>query len=253
MRISVVGLGKLGAPLAAVLADSGHIVVGVDVNKCAVDAINMGVSPVSEPGVAEAIGRNRSRLTATSDFDVAISQTELTFVVVPTPSSGDGSFSLEFLLDAVGSIGSSLRRKRGFHVVVITSTVVPGSIAGFVIPKLEVESQKRCGIDFGVCYGPEFIALGSVVRMQPWHSSQYPTLPEVYVQNASLEIAWSRVVFDGRTISGSVLMPFLTQDDEGLDVNTEADWNLAEFALASGRASLPQISSPPLSNPIGAS
>jgi len=77
---------------------------------------------------------------------------------------------------------------------------------------------------------------------QPWHSSQYPSLPLVHVQNASLEIAWSRVVFEGRTIAGHVLMPFLTRDEEGFDVNQPYDWALAEQMVASGAAQLPPVS-----------
>ena len=80
---------------------------------------------------------------------------------------------------------------------------------------------------------------------QPWHSSQYQSLPEVYVQNASLEIAWSRVVFEGRTIAGDVLMPFFTEDYEGFDVNSAYDWNLAEHLVDSGQARLPSISQSP--------
>jgi N-acylneuraminate cytidylyltransferase len=80
---------------------------------------------------------------------------------------------------------------------------------------------------------------------QPWHSSQYPSLPLVYVQNASLEIAWTRVVTEGRTIAGNVLMPFLTEGDEGLDVNDPSDWFHAEHLLATGQASLPQIRNEP--------
>jgi CMP-N,N'-diacetyllegionaminic acid synthase len=76
---------------------------------------------------------------------------------------------------------------------------------------------------------------------QPWHSSQYPSLPEVYVQNASLEIAWSRVVFEGRTIAGTVLMPFLTRDTEGFDVNKPYDWDMAEVMVKSGTARLPDL------------
>ncbi len=76
---------------------------------------------------------------------------------------------------------------------------------------------------------------------QPWHSSQYQSLPEVYVQNASLEIAWSRVVFESRTIAGNVLMPFFTKDYEGFDVNSAYDWNLAEHLIDSGQAGLPSI------------
>jgi N-acylneuraminate cytidylyltransferase len=81
---------------------------------------------------------------------------------------------------------------------------------------------------------------------QPWHSSQYPALPEVYVQNASLEIAWTRVVFEGRTITGDVLMPFFTEGYEGLDVNRPYDWDLAERLVASGEARLPKVEQPPL-------
>jgi N-acylneuraminate cytidylyltransferase len=80
---------------------------------------------------------------------------------------------------------------------------------------------------------------------QPWHSSQYQSLPEVYVQNASLEMAWSRVVFEGRTIAGDVLMPFFTEDYEGFDVNSAYDWNLAEHLVDSGQARLPSISQSP--------
>lgn len=79
----------------------------------------------------------------------------------------------------------------------------------------------------------------------PWHSSQYQALPEVYVQNASLEIAWTRVVFHGRTISGQVLMPFFTQGYEGFDVNLPFDWRLAEELIATGEATLPAVERPP--------
>ena len=80
---------------------------------------------------------------------------------------------------------------------------------------------------------------------QPWHSSQYQSLPEVYVQNASLEIAWSRVVFDERTIAGNVLIPFLTEGYEGFDLNQPDDWELAENLISSGRARLPAVVQPP--------
>ena len=82
---------------------------------------------------------------------------------------------------------------------------------------------------------------------QPWHSSQYPTLPEIWVQNASLEIAWSRVVYDGRTIAGETFLPFFTKDDEGLDVNDKYDWMDAEHMVANGEARLPRVPQPPYS------
>ncbi len=79
---------------------------------------------------------------------------------------------------------------------------------------------------------------------QPWHSSQYPSLPEIYVQNASLEIAWSRVVLKDRTIAGNVVMPFFTVGYEGFDVNNEYDWQLAEQMVQNGDVKLPHITQP---------
>jgi UDPglucose 6-dehydrogenase len=164
MSISVIGLGKLGAVLAGVMADKGHQVVGVDVNPAAVTAINQGVSPVREPGLDEMIRKNASRMSATADVADAIARTDITFVVVPTPSGTDGTFSLQYVLNAAEPIAQGLRDKSGYHVVVISSTVMPGATGGEVLPLLERISGKKCGPDFGLCYNPEFIALGSVIR-----------------------------------------------------------------------------------------
>src|SRR5580700_6057164 len=164
MNISVIGLGKLGAVLAGVMADKGHHVVGVDVNPASVTAINQGVSPVREPGLDEMIRRNASRMSATADVADAIARTDITFVVVPTPSGPDGTFSLQYVLNAAEPIAQGLRGKSGYHVVVISSTVMPGATGGEVLPLLERISGKKCGPDFGLCYNPEFIALGSVIR-----------------------------------------------------------------------------------------
>jgi UDPglucose 6-dehydrogenase len=164
MNVSVIGLGKLGAPLAALLAGKGHTVVGVDVNPLAVDAFNRGIAPVREPELQEWINRNRARLSATANCSDAVSRTDATFIVVPTPSEEDGTFSLRFVLSAIESIGLALSQKLSFHLVVLCSTVLPGSIEGVVLPALEAKSGKRCGQDFGFCYNPEFIALGSVIR-----------------------------------------------------------------------------------------
>jgi UDPglucose 6-dehydrogenase len=164
MNISVVGLGKLGAVLAAVMADRGHDVVGVDVNPAAVAALNEGRASVREPGLDQMIARNAGRLSATSDFASAIGRTDITFVVVPTPSGPDATFSLQYVLNCAESIGRALAAKTSYHLVVISSTVMPGSTGGEVLPLLERVSGRRCGVDFGLCYNPEFIALGSVIR-----------------------------------------------------------------------------------------
>ncbi len=164
MNVSVIGLGKLGAPMAAVLASKGHTVVGVEKNPDFVTALNAGKPPVAESGLPELIRKNRSRLSATTDYAEAIAKTDVTFIIVPTPSEPDGCFSLRHVLPAVEFIGEALRDKNTFHLVVLSSTVMPGSTGGRVLPALERASGLRCGYDFGLCYNPEFIALGNVIR-----------------------------------------------------------------------------------------
>lgn len=164
MNISVIGLGKLGAPMAALLAGKGHTVIGVDLNRCAVDALNNGIAPVHEPELQEWINRSRARLSATTCCSGAVRMTEATFIVVPTPSEEDGSFSLRYVLSATESIGAGLSQKSSFHLVVLCSTVMPRSTEHLVLPALEERSGRRCRKDFGLCYNPEFIALGSVMR-----------------------------------------------------------------------------------------
>ncbi len=162
--ISVVGLGKLGAPLAACLAAKGLAVIGVDVDADKVDAINQGRAPVFEPGLDQLIRDSVGRLTATGDTQAAVSASGITFVVVATPSKPEGGFSLRYVLPTCEAIGRALRDKQTFHLVVLTSTVMPGSTGGEVRPTLENASGKKAGLDFGLCYGPEFIALGSVIH-----------------------------------------------------------------------------------------
>jgi UDPglucose 6-dehydrogenase len=169
MKISVVGLGKLGAPLSAVMASKGFTVVGTDLNQDYVDALNAGRAPVDEPRLQELIDQNRQRLSATTDIQEAIAATDVTFVIVPTPSDATGRFSNAAVIAAMKSIGAALTAKQGYHVVVITSTVMPGSTGGEIRAALEQHSGRRVGPDLGLCYNPEFIALGSVVRdmLQP--------------------------------------------------------------------------------------
>ena len=162
--VSVVGLGKLGACLAASAADKGAHVIGVDTSQKRVKQLNSGIAPVVEPGLDEMILRNRLRLSATTDMSEAVARSRITFVVVPTPSESHGGFNLEFVAQAMESIGRALAFKRTYHLVVLTSTVLPGSMENRVAPILERFSGRVCGRDFGLCYNPEFIALGSVLH-----------------------------------------------------------------------------------------
>jgi UDPglucose 6-dehydrogenase len=164
MKISIIGLGKLGSPMAAVMAHKGHTIVGVDVNAEFVRAIQEGRPPVKEPQLAELIAANRERLTATLDYEEAIRATDVTFIIVPTPSEKNGRFSMNYVLQSAEKIGGALRRKDAWHLVVLSSTVMPGSTDAYLLPALEQHSGKKCGPGFGLCYNPEFIALGSVVK-----------------------------------------------------------------------------------------
>jgi UDPglucose 6-dehydrogenase len=163
VRISVIGLGKLGSPLAAVLASKGHEVVGVDLNPEYVSSINAGRSPVQEPGLQELVEAHSSRLRATQDIAAATAASEVTFIIVPTPSGADGTFSNKLVLAAIAVIGRALRSSSSYHLVVVTSTVMPGATGGVIRDELERSSGRKVGTALGLCYSPEFIALGSVI------------------------------------------------------------------------------------------
>jgi len=162
--VSIIGLGKLGAPMAACFAARGFTVHAVDLNPRKVDAMSRGVPPVQEPGLAELLAESGGRISATRDIEAAVYASAATFVVVATPSEPDGGFSLRYAVPACESIGRALRTKSTYHLVVLTSTVMPGSTGGLIKSALERASGKRCGVDFGLCYNPEFIALGTVIR-----------------------------------------------------------------------------------------
>jgi len=162
--ISVVGLGKLGLCMAACFADKGFRVTGMDIDVNKIDLINKGENPIHETGLTQLINKCKNKLKATSDYNEAILNSQVTFIVVPTPSKADGSFSNEYLEDALREIGLVLKEKYNYHLVVITSTVMPGTTENVGKLILEEASGKKCGEDFGIAYNPEFIALGSVIQ-----------------------------------------------------------------------------------------
>ena len=161
-NISVVGLGKLGASMVAGFAEVG-CVIGYDILEKNVNALSNGDAPVEETDLDIYIKRNRSKITATSNLKNAIYDSDITFVV-PTPSNKDGAFTSKPALSAFEKIGEALKDKNSYHVIVMTSTVLPGITRSLLIPALEKYSEKKCGQDFGLCYNPEFIALGSVIN-----------------------------------------------------------------------------------------
>jgi len=162
LRLSVFGIGKLGCTMLACFAHKGWHVIGMDINREFVDTLNRGRSPIYEPGVDDLIKANRERVTATLDVKEAVMNSDVSFVIVPTPSIEDGSFSTKYVEAVAAEIGSILRGKDTYHLVVITSTVLPGDMHD-IVRLLEKTSGKKCQRDFGVCYNPDFIALGTVV------------------------------------------------------------------------------------------
>src|SRR5262245_32483437 len=161
---SVCGLGKLGACQAATLAARGIEVVRVDVDPDKVRKINEGIAPVDEPLLAETIRAGRSRIRATLDPRETV-DTDATFFIPPSPSLPDGSFSNEFLLKAMQPVAKAMKDAgKKNHLFVCSSTTTPGSVDAVLIPMLERELDGICGRDFGVCYNPEFIAIGDVVN-----------------------------------------------------------------------------------------
>jgi UDPglucose 6-dehydrogenase len=165
-RISVVGLGKLGLPLAACFAERGFDTIGIDLQEEFVNAINQGVSPVQEPDLGELIARlGGKKLIATLDHRKAISETDLTVVLVATPSDPDGGFSNRYVEMALQSLAEAFRvSPKAYHLFVISSTVMPGSTEASFIPLMEQFSGRKLGIGFDVCYIPDFVALGQVVH-----------------------------------------------------------------------------------------
>ncbi|MFL6209337.1 MAG: nucleotide sugar dehydrogenase [Pyrinomonadaceae bacterium] len=166
MKLSVFGLGYVGCVSAACFAKEGHEVVGVDVNATKVEIINNGQSPIVEAGIGELIGEmvGVGRLRATTDSTRAVQESEVSLVCVGTPSNTNGSLDLTYVTRVCEEIGAALKQKTAPHVVVIRSTMLPGTIETVVVPVLETHSGKTAGRDFGVCINPEFLREGTSLK-----------------------------------------------------------------------------------------
>lgn len=202
--------------MAACFAARGFRVSAVDVDARKVEAINGGVAPVHEPGLQELLSKSAGRLQATHDVEGAVGETEATFIVVATPSEPGGGFSLGYVLPTCEAIGRALRAKQGFHLVVLTSTVMPGSTGTEVKSALERASGKRCGVDFGLCYSPEFIALGTVIR--DFYSPDFLLIGESDTRSGEmLEEIYKNVCKNSPTVAR---MNFINAEITKLAVNT---------------------------------
>jgi len=165
MRISIFGLGYVGAVSAGCLAQEGHSVIGVDPYQPKVDLINGGNTPVIEADIGDLVAKAvaAGTLRATMDIQDAVNNTEMSFICVGTPSLLNGALDLRYVRNVCEQIGSVIKRKEEFHVVVARSTMLPGSMRDVVIPALEEASGKKAGSGFGVCNNPEFLREGTAV------------------------------------------------------------------------------------------
>src|SRR5260221_1240428 len=162
--LSVVGLGNLGACMAATFAQRGFEVLGLDNNPEVVRKINAGLPPVDEPLMVETIAEANNRLRATTDAKEA-AKTDASFVIVPSPSLPDGSFSNEFLMRALQPIAQAVKDAgKKNHLFVVSSTTTPSACRSGIIPMLEQQIGGACGKNFCFCFKPEFISLGNVIR-----------------------------------------------------------------------------------------
>ena len=163
--ISVFGLGYVGSVTAACLAHKGSRVMGVDVNTSKAEALNAGRSPILEPRLEEIIAESHKacRLHATTDAAAAVMETEISFISVGTPSQRNGKLDLTGIEHVCREIGQALSKKKEFHTIVLRSTILPGTTEKVAVPVLESASGKRAGVDFAVCFVPEFLREGSAV------------------------------------------------------------------------------------------
>jgi GDP-mannose 6-dehydrogenase len=165
MEISVLGLGYVGTVCAGCFVSDKHRVIGVDVNQAKVDELNTGVAPIVEPKLSELVaeGYRAGRLRATTSAAEAIAVTDVSLVCVGTPSHANGSLDLTYMKRVCQEIGMALRDKSSHHLVVLRSTILPGTTEEVLLPILEEHSGKKVGVGFDVCYNPEFLREGSSV------------------------------------------------------------------------------------------
>jgi GDP-mannose 6-dehydrogenase len=193
MRISIFGMGYVGAVCAGCLANRGHSVIGVDISEVKVDLINAGRSPIVEPGLDELLraGVAAGRIRATTNTIDAIRDSDLSMICVGTPSKKNGDLDLHFVENVVREIGAVLKDKDERHTVVVRSTVLPGTVKSVIVPLLEQVSGKRAGPDFGVAVNPEFLREGTAIAdydsppmtvIGEWDSESGDRLASIYAE-----------------------------------------------------------------------
>lgn len=163
MNISIIGTGYVGLVSAACFASLGNHVICVDVDKQKIDKINGGISPIYEKGLENLLKKHSNLIYATSSYEYAVRNSDITFICVGTPSKENGDIDLSYVDQATSAIASELKKKDTYHSVIVKSTVVPGTTENHVAPLLEKVSEKKAGKDLGVGMNPEFLREGVAV------------------------------------------------------------------------------------------
>jgi UDPglucose 6-dehydrogenase len=163
MNISIIGTGYVGLVTGACFAHLGHHVTCIDIDSEKIQKINNGISPIYEEGLDSFLIRNKDRITATTEYQ-SIMNTDVTFVCVGTPSRTDGSLDISFLKEATKQVAGVLKQKKTWHLVVVKSTVLPGTTHDIVLPLLEQRSTKKVGVDIGLAMNPEFLKEGVAIQ-----------------------------------------------------------------------------------------
>jgi GDP-mannose 6-dehydrogenase len=179
MKISILGLGYVGCVSAACLAKDGNEVIGVDVNPVKVELLASGKSPIVEPGLNELIEQvvGNGKLQVSGDVTSSVHNTDVSLICVGTPSNDNGSLKLDYVKNVCREIGEALATKDDYHVVVVRSTVLPGTVDKLLIPILEQSSGKKAAADFGVCMNPEFLREGSAIK--DYYKPSYVVIGEI--------------------------------------------------------------------------
>jgi len=164
MEISIIGTGYVGLVSGACFAKFGNKVICVDIDKEKIEKINKSISPIYEDGLEDLLLKYKDNIKATDDYNYAINNTEITFICVGTPSESDGGIDLSYVKEVAIKIAEILKEKDGWHLVVVKSTVLPGTTRDIVLPLLEKHSGKKVGKDFGLAMNPEFLREGIAVN-----------------------------------------------------------------------------------------
>ncbi len=164
MNLAIIGTGYVGLVTGVCFAKLGHHVTCVDIDQEKIRKINNGVSPIFEEGLDNLLLTNKDKIAATADYSSALQKSDITFLCVGTPSLKNGTIDLSYLKEAIKQIATILKNKNSWHLVVVKSTVLPGTTHNIVLPLLEQYSGKKVGIDIGLAMNPEFLKEGVAIK-----------------------------------------------------------------------------------------